>query len=225
MTDLFSDSSFMTALLCSYLIGSIPFSYIIARLNGVDLLKVGSGNPGATNLSRNLGKKLGAIGLGFDLLKGVVPVLLAPVFLSEHLGTGEQLPVYLALSVGAAAIVGHCFSPFLLGKGGKGVATTAGVLLAYEPWIAISILAFWGIALMRIRSVGISSVVAALGGNLLGATMMAQVFSFKGILINSGSVDDQRILGLTLVIICLLIIVRHRSNIREYREARSAAKS
>ncbi|MGB1809586.1 MAG: glycerol-3-phosphate 1-O-acyltransferase PlsY [Planctomycetota bacterium] len=220
MTDLISDSSFLTALLCSYLIGSIPFSYIIARLNGVDLLKVGSGNPGATNLSRNLGKKLGAIGLGFDLLKGVVPV-----FLSEQFHTGEHLPVLFALAVGAAAIVGHCFSPFLLGKGGKGVATTAGVLLAYEPWLAISMLVFWGGVLMKIRSVGISSVVAALGGALLGATMMAQVFSFGSILINSGSVEDQRRLGLTLVIICLLIVIRHRSNIREYREARSAASS
>lgn len=225
MTDLISDSSFLTALLCSYLIGSIPFSYIIARLNGVDLLKVGSGNPGATNLSRNLGKKLGAIGLGFDLLKGVVPVLLAPVFLSEQFHTGEHLPVLFALAVGAAAIVGHCFSPFLLGKGGKGVATTAGVLLAYEPWLAISMLVFWGGVLMKIRSVGISSVVAALGGALVGATMMAQVFSFGSILINSGSVEDQRRLGLTLVIICLLIVIRHRSNIREYREARSAASS
>ena len=78
---------------------------------------------------------------------------------------------------------------------------------------------------MKIRSVGISSVVAALGGALLGATMMAQVFSFGSILINSGSVEDQRRLGLTLVIICLLIVIRHRSNIREYREARSAASS
>ena len=100
MTDLISDSSFLTALLCSYLIGAIPFSYIIARLNGVDLLKVGSGNPGATNLSRNLGKKLGAIGLGFDLLKGVVPVLLAP----NLLGAASR-----GFRVGAVA---ECNSPW-----------------------------------------------------------------------------------------------------------------
>lgn len=220
MTDLFSDSTFLTALLCSYLIGAIPFSYIIGRLNGVDLLKVGSGNPGATNLSRNLGKKLGSIGLVLDLLKGVVPVLLA-----EQFRGGENLPVLFALAVGAAAIIGHCFSPFLLGKGGKGVATTAGVLLAYEPWLAIALLAFWGLALRKIRSVGIASVVGALGGALLGATMMSQAISFESFLINSGSVEDQRKLGLTLVVICLLIVMRHRSNIREYREARSAASS
>ena len=220
MTELFSDSTFLTALLCSYLIGAIPFSYIIARFKGVDLLKVGSGNPGATNLSRNLGKKLGAVGLVFDVLKGVAPLLVARWLLGD-----EPLPVFFALAVGAAAIFGHCFSPFLLGKGGKGVATTAGVLLAYEPWLALSLLAFWGIALQRIRSVGIASVVGSLGGALLGATMMAQPISFDRILVNSGSIEDQRRLGMTLVIICLLIVLRHRSNIREYREARSAASS
>ena len=215
----------LISLPCAYLIGAIPFSYIIGRMNGVDLLKVGSGNPGATNLSRNLGKKIGAFGLILDLLKGVAPLLIARYYFWPE----GNLPVIWAMCIGAAAVVGHCFSPFLLGKGGKGVATTAGVLIAYEPFLALVLLAFWGVMLRWIGSVGIASVVAALGGALLGATLMMQAFSLDFLLVNCSSAEyqryatDQRQLGAALVLICLLIVIRHRQNIREYREARSGA--
>ncbi len=206
------------ALLSAYLIGSIPFSYIIGRFHGVDLFKVGSGNPGATNLSRNLGKKIGSLGLVLDVFKGILPLLIAKHYFAEG-----NLAVIWALGVGAAAVVGHCFSPFLLGRGGKGVATTAGVLLAFEPYLALLLLTFWGIILRRIRSVGISSVIGASGGALLGATLMWQPVSLDFMLINCRSPEEQRWLGGVLVLICLLIVARHRQNIREYREARSEA--
>lgn len=214
----FSDSTFLVSLLGAFLIGSIPFSYIIGRFRGVDLLKVGSGNPGATNLTRNLGRNWGALGLVLDVLKGVVPILIM-----RDLFVEDSLSVIHAIAVGAAAVVGHCFSPFLLGRGGKGVATTAGVLLAFEPYLALSLLLFWVITLRWIGSVGIASVIGALGGAALGATLMLQPFSFSAILIHATSVPDQRWLGAILVLICLLIVSRHQQNIREYRQARSAA--
>ena len=135
----------------------------------------------------------------------------------------DSLSVIHAIAVGAAAVVGHCFSPFLLGRGGKGVATTAGVLLAFEPYLALSLRLVWVITLRWIGSVGIASVIGALGGAALGATLMLQPFSFSGILIHATSVPDQRWLGAILVLICLLIVSRHQQNIREYRQARSAA--
>lgn len=204
--------------LISYIVGSIPFTYLLARSKGVNLLEVGSGNPGATNLSRNLGKKIGFVGLVLDIAKGVIPLLVTRQYLM-----GAELPVMGAMLVGASAVVGHCFSPFLSWKGGKGVATTVGVILAFEPWLALLMLAIWGVGLSLIRSVGIASVFAAIVGVGLGLTLYLEPSVFQPILINSGEPEQQRILGLILIFICSLIVLRHRSNIREFRESRKGA--
>jgi len=110
----------------AYLIGAIPFGYLIVRAKyKTDIRQHGSGNPGATNVWRTFGKKPGATTLALDILKGVVPVLIARRFFPYEPG--------MAILCGIATIVGHNWSVFLMGKGGKGVATSIGVFLALIP--------------------------------------------------------------------------------------------
>lgn len=140
----------MTAiLLCvgAYVLGSIPFGVVVARMNGVDLRKVGSGNIGATNVARALGKGWAVVVLAADAAKGFVPV-----WLGRRLG----LPPSVVALAGFIAIVGHMFTIFLRGRGGKGVATSLGVALALSPLaallgFAVYILIF---ALTRLSSLG-----------------------------------------------------------------------
>jgi len=110
----------------AYFLGAIPTSYVVARLAaGVDLREVGSKNLGATNLYRLLGWKAAVPVAAFDVAKGAAPVLVYLALTRE--------PSWWSLVVGAAAVLGHVFSPFVRFRGGKGVATAAGVFLAYMP--------------------------------------------------------------------------------------------
>src|ERR1700733_14256825 len=116
----------------AYLVGSIPFGLIVGVANGIDPRKAGSGNIGATNVGRLLGKKFFAIVFVLDLLKGFLPMLAAAFVLR---GEVPDRRIYLLwLAVGFAAILGHMFSVFLGFKGGKGVATSTGVLLGLWPF-------------------------------------------------------------------------------------------
>jgi glycerol-3-phosphate acyltransferase PlsY len=112
----------------AYLLGSIPFGMVLARLKGVDLRKVGSGNIGATNVARAMGKGWAVVVLLADAAKGFVPV---------WLGRHWELPDLAVAGAGVAAIVGHMFTVFLRGRGGKGVATSLGVSLALSPLFAL----------------------------------------------------------------------------------------
>src|SRR5687768_14431040 len=114
----------MALLLFGYWAGAVPFGVLIARWLGVDIREHGSGNIGATNVTRVLGKVPGAIVLVLDAMKGAVPVWLAIRY------SGEP---WLVMATGFAAILGHCFSPFLEFRGGKGVATAMGVFLVLAP--------------------------------------------------------------------------------------------
>jgi len=135
----------------SYLIGGIPFGLIIGKARGVDLRKVGSGNIGATNVARNLGMRWGVICLVLDLLKGVGPTLAARLLLAPG-----PLTSWITGGAMLAVVCGHMFTPYLLLRGGKGVATALGVLLAICPWAGlISGLLYVGLyAVLRISSVG-----------------------------------------------------------------------
>jgi len=194
-------------LLLAFLSGSIPFTWLVGKARGIDLLSVGSGNPGATNLSRELGKFYGALGLILDLLKGAIPVLLT----ADR--WAEPAPLFL---VGAAAVFGHCYSPFLKFRGGKGVATTGGVLLAIEPAIALLLLGGWFIGLKSLRSVGMASVVASLTGICSAAVILAGWPPLLGWLVTATSSDSQVDLGWVLLIVSGLVLIRHRSNIQQY---------
>src|SRR3989304_1398915 len=118
----------------SYLLGSIPFGMVLAKMKGVDLRKVGSGNIGATNVLRAMGKGPALMTLLGDLLKGTAAVAAA-----KMLGVGA---FYEGLA-GLAAIAGHNFPVFLRFRGGKGVATSLGVILIYMPQVGILTVALW----------------------------------------------------------------------------------
>ena len=140
----------MTAILVvvgGFLAGAIPFGLIIGRARGVDIRQRGSGNIGATNAGRVLGWTYGLIVLALDAAKGAAGVLAASAL---------DVPPWLVVGTGLAAIVGHCFSPFLRGKGGKGVATALGVFAVIAPALAVVALAVYALiaGITRVSSLG-----------------------------------------------------------------------
>ncbi len=199
-------------LLVSFLCGSIPFTWLIARARGFDLLTTGSGNPGATNLSRVVGRGYGAAGLLLDVAKGLVPVF----FFQQ---TSDNL--IQSFLIGGIAVVGHCYSPFLRGKGGKGVATTGGVLLALEPGIALTMLAIWALVRLVLRSVGMASVGAALTGVVIAFSLIFWAPLVDPLIRMAPTpASSRQILGGVLLALSCLVVVRHRSNIHEYLQCR-----
>src|SRR5512133_1146473 len=121
-------------LVTAYLIGSVPTGLLLGKAYGIDVRKEGSGNIGATNLYRTLGRKVGVITLIGDCLKGLIPVVVVKM---------SSMPAEYAAWVGLAAFCGHVFSVFLKFKGGKGVATALGVFLALSPLaVAIALAVF-----------------------------------------------------------------------------------
>ena len=168
----------------AYLVGSIPTGLLLGKSYGIDVRKEGSGNIGATNLYRTVGRKVGIITLVGDSLKGLLPVLLVKF---------SSFPVEFAAWVGLAAFCGHVFSVFLKFKGGKGVATALGVFLALAPLaVAIAIALFAGLMLIW-RYVSLGSIFAA-------ASMPLAVFIMGG----------SRTLTAVTFTISLIVIVRHR---------------
>jgi glycerol-3-phosphate acyltransferase PlsY len=126
---------FIAFLIGSYLLGAVPFGLLIAAGHGIDLRNVGSGNIGATNLSRALGKKWAYVCFVLDLAKGLLPTLAAGVWLGDIAGTKGLLA---QLAVGCAAIIGHIFPVYLKFRGGKGVATSFGVAMGLWPYYTVS---------------------------------------------------------------------------------------
>ena len=136
-------------LLLGYLAGSLPFGVWVTRwARGVDVREQGSGNIGATNVARVAGKKLGVLVLLLDAAKGALPVVLALRMLPDS--------PRVHVAVGVAAFLGHCFPVWLKFRGGKGVATAAGVLLVLVPWAALAGVAVYGLVLVttRVSSLG-----------------------------------------------------------------------
>lgn len=171
-----------------YLLGSISFAVIIAKSQGVDIFREGSGNPGATNVKRVLGAKFGNTVFALDALKGFIAGLWPIFFLgSLHLGIVGLI----------AAILGHSFSLFLKFRGGKGVATTMGGLLAIMPAVLGLGLLAWLVCFYATKVVAIASI------------LFAVTLPIAAVLVYGAS-DPRFILALLL---CLLIVVRHRSNI------------
>jgi glycerol-3-phosphate acyltransferase PlsY len=155
---------FIILIAASYLLGAIPFGLLIARSHGIDLRKVGSGNIGATNVSRALGKKWAYVCFALDLAKGLLPMLLATAWglVDKDVSLG-QLCMWLA--VGCAAVLGHVFPIYLRFKGGKGVATSLGVVLGLWPYYTLSgLIAFsvWTVVFLIWRYVSLASILAAL---------------------------------------------------------------
>jgi glycerol-3-phosphate acyltransferase PlsY len=171
----------------AFLLGSIPFGIIIAKAKGINLKKVGSGNIGATNVLRSLGKWPAALTLLGDVLKGTIAVTIG-----RYLGAG---PVYEGL-VGFSAILGHNFSIFLGFRGGKGVATSLGVLGIYSPQTALFTFIIWLVVVMLTKYSSVGALV-----------------SFGLLPINIFLFDGREKLS-AAILITILIFIRHKDNIQ-----------
>ena len=194
----------------AYLIGSIPFGLIVGLSKGVDPRKAGSGNIGATNVGRLLGGKYFALVFTLDLLKGLVPTAVAAVLL--HRAALTERDFLLWLLVGFAAIVGHMFSLFLKLKGGKGVATSAGVLLGVWPYFtlpgAIAILT-WVVLFKATRYVSVAS--------MAGAAVFPLAYEVVGLAMPWPIFTEQLPLLIFACLVAFLIIYKHRGNIARLR--------
>lgn len=184
------------ASLLGFVLGSVNPAVLIARARGTDLRAAGSGNPGATNAGRVLGPRWGVLVAVLDVLKGLVPVLVA-----VHL-YGPRT----AYLVGLAAVLGHVWSPFLRGRGGKGVATAFGTVLGVHWAIALVLLGLFVLAATVFRRVGAGSVTAGACLVLLGVLVVAQV--------PPGWLDHPREAGLFLAALGTLVLARHYRNMR-----------
>ena len=195
------EMSYLLAPIIGYFFGSIPFGFLVARHYGVNILEQGSGNIGATNVSRVLGKKPGLLVFFLDLAKGAVGVVgsasLTGMISSTAAGSGDVVAI-CGLLGGVGAILGHNFTFWLKFRGGKGIATTAGVLLGLTPWTFLILITTWGILFKLTRYVSLASISAA------------AIMPFVTWFIESGNIPLTAATG----VLGLLAILRHRSNIR-----------
>ncbi len=150
---------FIIALL-SYLFGSFPAGYFAGRIAGVDIRSFGSGNIGATNVLRALGKKWGYAVFFVDAFKGFCAVRLA-VFLAEHSASAQPYAVHFGIFAGVMCVIGHMFPVWLKFKGGKGVATSAGVVFGLMPLAIVIVFLLWVLVFEITRYVSLASMVAA----------------------------------------------------------------
>ena len=180
---------FVAAVVAAYLIGAIPFGLLFARLlTGKDPRQHGSGNIGATNAMRTGGKKVGALTLLADILKGTVPVAIALALGGDELLIG---------AVALAAFLGHIFPVYLGFKGGKGVATMFGVVIPWLPWVAVGAFVVWFIFFKLTRYVSLASIVAGISLPLFSLFIQASWVAFG-----------------VCMILGALMILRHQSNIQ-----------
>ncbi len=184
----------LLALLGGYLIGSLSFAVIVSRLFGLaDPRSYGSKNPGATNVLRSGHRAAAVLTLAFDALKGYAAVMLVLVFGPAH-GLGEAAAAF----TGLAAFVGHLWPVFFRFKGGKGVATAAGVLMALNPWLGVATLVSWLIIAVFFRYASLASLVAALFAPFYQALIWG--------------VDSSLI---AIAVMSVLLVWRHEGNIRK----------
>lgn len=181
----------------AYLIGSIPFGYLAGRANGIDIRKHGSGNIGATNVLRTLGKGWGYGVFAADAIKGFFAVRLAYFLAGLAFSAGFDRHLFAILAA-AFCVVGHSFPVWLKFRGGKGVATAAGALVGIVPWATLLSVAVWVATFFLSRYVSLASIVAALVLPL-------------GVLVLRGS--EALIIFYFTLAMAVLVVWRHRTNI------------
>ena len=192
--------------LLGFLLGSIPFGLLMGKIKGIDIRQHGSGNIGATNVFRTLGKQLGITCLLLDFTKGLVPVLIAKnmvePMMAEQQFTAQSIEVLTAL----ASIMGHNYSPWIGFKGGKGIATTAGVITALMPFGLLLLILIWTIFTFTTKYVSVGSIAAAASLPILVITGSA----FHGKLANG---TWNKPLFIFSLIAAILAIWKHRANL------------
>ena len=185
--------------LVGYLIGSVPAGYLAGCIAGIDIRKVGSGNIGATNVLRILGKRYGYPVFLFDFLKGVAAVEMSIlIFDIYHPAASRELYGILG---GVSSVIGHSYPVWLNFKGGKGVATTAGVVFALIPFAALVMCVVWVAAFQASRYVSVASIAAAIA---LPVTVGALLY-FEQL--------NKPVLLYFSIWLAAVVIVRHRSNV------------
>ncbi len=178
-----------------YLVGSIPTGYLMGRSRGLDIRQHGSGNIGATNVGRVMGRNWGFVAFACDFLKGFLLLFLLRTL--EFPGDKSWTTSLLLVLCGMAVVLGHNYTPWLGFKGGKGIATTAGVLGALLPWALLIVFSLWGIVVLITRWVSLGSVLAAI------MLPIATAFFYPG----------QWIYFALAFLAGTLAVLRHRSNI------------
>jgi glycerol-3-phosphate acyltransferase PlsY len=177
--------------IAAYLLGSVPTGLLLGKALGVDIRTTGSGNIGATNVYRTLGRGVGFMTLVGDCLKGLMPVLAARWF---------GLPDFWVAAVGFAAFFGHVYSIFLSFKGGKGVATALGVFLGASPLAVLAALGVFAIVMVKWRYISLASISAAAAMPLIVAV-----------------IDQRPLIIVMTLLIAALVIGKHRDNIGRLR--------
>jgi len=197
----------VTVVAGSYLVGGIPFGYLAVRIcRGIDIRTIGSGNVGATNVMRAAGNGLALVVLALDILKGLASVLVLGYLLGPRLSGAELSSsriTLLGLAAAAGAVAGHVFTPYLRFRGGKGVATGLGVVLALMPKAALVALAVFVVVVALTRYVSLGSMLAAV------ALVVAEI-----LLLEKPFGPAERPLTIFCVFVALMIIQRHTGNIR-----------
>ena len=211
--------------LLAFLLGSIPFGLIIAKAKGINIREHGSGNIGATNVLRVVGKKYGITCLFLDALKGLVPTVIAisvirysgmrnPMMVPALLPFGQEFPMLTAqllqVVTGLCAVLGHNYSPWVAFKGGKGIATSAGVLIALMPAAVVILLVVWLLAFFISRYVSLASIIAAAVLPVL--TIFGSWYHGK---IADGTWNKP--LFIFTAIIGIMAVWKHRTNIQRLR--------
>ncbi len=186
-------------LLIGFLCGSIPTGYLVCRAKSIDIREYGSGNIGATNVARTLGRRAGALVLALDILKGF-----APAYVSARYGLSPGMLAALG------AVLGHTFTPFLRFKGGRGVATALGAVLGLMPLAGLLCVVVWLAVLFLTRYVSVSSMTAAL-------TLPLWVYGLGRLTATSSR--PRLILAWVLAV---LVIVRHLPNMKRLWKGREA---
>jgi glycerol-3-phosphate acyltransferase PlsY len=186
----------------AYLLGSIPFGLLISKSQRVDIRKLGSGNIGATNVFRTLGPKFGVMAFALDFFKGLIPVLLIKFLLPSS--PSSALPLdFFQIMAGLFAMLGHIFPIYIGFKGGKGVATAAGLVTGILPIITLILILIWAIITFSTRYVSVASLTVAV---LLPISILVKKFVLH-------YTDPSFYVFFFSIIISLFVIIRHRSNI------------
>jgi glycerol-3-phosphate acyltransferase PlsY len=188
--------SYILTALAAYLLGSIPTGFLVAKAKGIDIRAAGSGNIGATNAMRVLGKPAGIFVLILDAMKGFIAAKWLPVFafhIFNVVGAND-----MAIIAGIGAVLGHSYTCWLKFKGGKGVATTAGVYLALAPWALLIALAVFILATLLTKYVSV--------GSILGAIALPVAVWWM--------TPCDLFLGIVTTALGALVICKHKSNIQ-----------
>ena len=187
-------------LIGSYLLGSIPFGYLAGRLAGIDIRKVGSGNVGATNVVRGVGKRYGYPVFALDFLKGFGAVLIA-MLIAPGRPPEWNSPEIFGILAAMSSVLGHMYPPWLKFKGGKGVATSAGALLALTPVATLMGVAIWIIVFWLTRYVSWASIIAAV------------ILPIVILMLGSHDPNNRKPLFYSSACVAAVVVWRHRSNL------------